>query len=270
MEIKSITTYQDIGREIRALRQKRGWTGLQLAKKVNMSQSRISKIETASVQIPLKQAERILNILACPLTIRQRIFTVIELQTNALNSKFRPITSIPNQALRREQHARQIRSFHLNGPPAILQVPAYRAAVLNSWQHVSIPQKMNEYLRRQELLWDKNKSFHFILHEAALYTALAGNEIQCMQLDRLLQMSTMPDIKIGIIPLTSGLLAAEAGNFILYDNSTLLCADANKEWCTTSPEEITEYLKIFQALHKKTVYDNDAREIITKATAWFE
>ena len=54
-------------------------------------------------------------------------------------------------------------------------------------------------MQRQELLYRRDKRFHFVLTEATLRYRRSSLEVQLAQLDRLMSFSALPNVKLGII-----------------------------------------------------------------------
>jgi transcriptional regulator with XRE-family HTH domain len=267
---QTVRTLQDIGPVIRALRQRKKMTGVELGERAGLSQSKISKIETGVTLPTAKEVKNILNILNCPKTIRQRILVVYELDAAHPGSKYR--SNYPQHALKREVATNHLRCAVLHGVPALLQTTAYREA-LQSHRNLTpkkFTQIMHETMRRQDLLWDKKRTFHFIIHEAALYAAPGSRDVQLAQLDRLERFCGMRRIKIGIIPLEAGLPTLETtATFVLYDTSLLVLVIGSQELTTDDPESMAEYVKVFGELHQKACYEDEAKRLICKALEFF-
>lgn len=66
-----------------------------------------------------------------------------------------------------------------------------------------VPNDINEAVKvrmqRQEMLYRPDKRFHFVITEASLRYRLVGRDIMIGQLDRLTAMTSMRDVKLGII-----------------------------------------------------------------------
>jgi transcriptional regulator with XRE-family HTH domain len=263
----------NIGRTLRELRKSQGMTGTVLADKTGLSQSKISKIETgANPHILLEDAEKILNILDTPETIRQQILRQIDDGPNR-NMKFRPlhISHAFGRSYELERNASQVCVFTYNVLPALLQTLEYRKSLLENYNLIpeKIAEIMSTSLKRQELLWRKDCRFHFVLPEAALYTRLAGVSMQHIQLDRLCQFSGLANIKIGIIPLEAGLCPAENGNFAIYDSRALIMCVGTGEIESNDFKDLNQHQRIFAELAQIASYGDNALSLIRKASEHF-
>jgi transcriptional regulator with XRE-family HTH domain len=266
--IDTIRTPQGVGQTIRSLRRSKKMTGLELAGRVGLSQSKVSKIETGDTRPTSRELENILNILNCPKTIRQQIAAVYELNAELPSSKYRPILDKPDAVFKREQAAAHLRYCVFGVIPALLQTAAYREALLSHWKlsPKELVQKMQETMKRQDLLWDRKHTFHFIMHETALYTTPGSREVQFAQLDRIERLCGARNIKIGILPLEAGLLTAVTSTaFVLYDNRLIIQELAHREHMSDDPEDIAEHIRLFSELDKKACYKAEATNLIHKA-----
>jgi len=268
--MEPIRTYEDIGREIRKLRRSRKLTGAELGKRAKISQSKISKIENGAIRLEPKDTSCILDILECPQIIRQQIFAVFELDSHILEYRYRAIRDEPHAVYKRESTTQFLRCFTFNVPPVLLQTALYHEAQLASLKlhKDEISQMMAETVQRQDLLWEPSHSFHFLMTEIALYTAF-DRRVQIGQLDRLYRICGLRRVKLGIIPLKSGLLATENTNFVVYDNKNVRIMTPDRELSSDDPEDVAEHVKIFTALSRKAHYDNEAQSLITNAITYF-
>jgi transcriptional regulator with XRE-family HTH domain len=268
----AIHTPQDIGPVIRALRQDRKITGSGLGERAGLSQSKISKIETGATIASPKELKAILNILACPKTIQQRIVTVCELSDNTPEAKYRAPVYPPYAIFKREHAATNLKYAITHMIPALLQTTAYREALFSRTTLAAneFTLRLNETEKRQNLLWDKTHTFHFVIHEAALYTTPGDYNIQCAQLDRLERLCEVKNIKIGILALEAGLPILESpSSFVIYDNRLVVFILGSRELESDDPQVISENLKVFKELSQKASYGTDAKDLIRKAMDFF-
>ena len=263
---------QQIGQLIRQLRRQQGMTGAELGRKAGLSQSKISKIETGSYAVlrPV-EVEKILNILNASKTIRQQ-FAVALGDMRARNTWVKVYNvHLGIKPPEYRQHIKKYRVFGINIIPALLQIPPYRYAVLQSYgiEQDAIREWMKEMVKRQDFLWQKGLSFHFIMSEAALYTLPANIEAQVEQLDRVERMIGMPNITIGIVPLQAGLTVTENASFVLHDDKRLVKTIGNGEIESTNEEDLILHARIFKELERSSVVESEAKELIGKARKYF-
>lgn len=262
---------KQLGQIIKNLRKEHHLSGEDLGKKAGLSQSKISKIETGYYPyINPKEIENILNILECPKTIRQqvdRLLTEIEPSTTLK----RPYSLPQKLGAQVGKQAKSIVMFAYNSIPCIFQTYAYREASVLRYGRP--PEEMQlfikDMLERQELLWDKERSYHVILHQAALYTCPVSKGQQLAQLDRLQTMMDLPNVKVGILPVEAGLSLIENSNFVIYDRKWLFLCLAKGDVETQDIEDITIHLRVFAELEYLAHYSDEAKNLVRKAMEYF-
>jgi transcriptional regulator with XRE-family HTH domain len=259
------------GQLIRGLRRQHHLTGEGLAKKAGLSQSKISKIETGAIaDIKRSDIDKILNILEAPQSIRQQISIAdksFKIRTYNLNYGDAYADNV-----RSTQRSAYIRTFMINMIPALLQTIEYRTSLLQytGYDDFTLKRSMQAILKRQEMLWDKRKHFHFIIYEGALYTSPGTHRTQYIQLDKLERfVGGEGNIKLGIIPIEGGLTPIEHGTFIVYDDWRVVNVLAGREIEFESKDDVFVYLKLFNELDHLADYNDAARMLIRKASNYF-
>jgi transcriptional regulator with XRE-family HTH domain len=263
-----------IGKTIKELRKKLGITGEELGRRANLSQSKISKIETGFYStLRQEDVKNILNILQAPSTITQQVLADID---QIVSPQFYKIFSedyFKFDYKDRERAANHIRIYTTDSVPALLQTVAYRRGSL-SYKGVKedlIPSCIKSVQARQDLLWDSKHSFYFIVPQTVLYTLATSKSEHLLQLDRLERIALASDagIHLGIIPLEAGTVLLEHGSFALYDDHTLVQVVTNREIVTTSRDEVKLHSDLFAALENLAFYGKDAIELVRKAMDYF-
>jgi transcriptional regulator with XRE-family HTH domain len=257
---------QQVGRTIQELRKRRGLTGEELGRKAGLSQSKISKIETGFYpRLQVEEVDKILNILDATDTIRQQIYQELELARpqDLLHRPFHISCSIGYYDLEEKSALMRVYTQHL--VPVQLQTAEYRVGLL---QHFGVPERdmpvfMKEANKRQDLLWNKQYSFHFLMHESLLYTPEPGqNGPGKQQMDRIERFIGIPNVKIGLIPLTAGMPLIEHGPFALWDDHTVNIASASGDILSHDKKMIELHMRAFAELDRLAVYGDEARQMI--------
>ncbi|HEV7831372.1 MAG TPA: Scr1 family TA system antitoxin-like transcriptional regulator [Pseudonocardiaceae bacterium] len=117
-------------------------------------------------------------------------------------------------------------------------------------------------MKRQELLYSPDKRFHFVMPEAAL--RLCTSIVMLAQLDRLISLSTLPNVRLGIISSDTQYVIGPWHGFWLRDNERVLVETFSVELNLVQPPEIDLYSKIFEQFAAAATYGRSARTIITR------
>jgi len=117
-------------------------------------------------------------------------------------------------------------------------------------------------IQRQEILYRQDKRFHFVLTEAALRIRLCPPEIMLGQLDRLISLSALPSVKLGIIGFQTTYSASPWHGFWMYDADRVLVETYSAALTLAQPPEIELYARVFDELAAVASYGRAARSII--------
>ncbi len=274
LQVKSSTVVaQRIGALIQGLRKESHMTGGELAAKVGVSQSRISKIENGYPgSIDAGQLEVILDILKTPRTIRQQISMLLFQYPNKSGANFDyHFTDFPDE-LNDLQHVTSVfRCYVVNGLSALLQTSDYRIARLRkvglSEEEAHV--ELGKTIERQEALWDINKTFFIIMPEAELYTMPADRRVQLAQLDRLERLIGSGNLQLGIIPLQVGTSLFETGTFTIYDDEILYIFIGDRTIRVQDPETLLNFINAFNEMSGAASFNAEALALIRKASNYF-
>jgi transcriptional regulator with XRE-family HTH domain len=120
---------------------------------------------------------------------------------------------------------------------------------------------------RQDVLrrGDRDRRFHMVMCEVALTIGLADDDVMIGQLERLLTLSILPRLSLGIIPTRARHRRAPHHGFWVFDERLVLVDTAAAELAITQPREIAVYVQEFDWLASSAVYGSDARSLITDA-----
>jgi Domain of unknown function (DUF5753) len=122
-------------------------------------------------------------------------------------------------------------------------------------------------MERQRVLYQAGKRFAIVLEEQALRTWFGAAEIQAGQLGRLLEVMSLPDVSLGVIPMMAERTAVASAGFWIFDNSLVALETPTASIEVTRPQEIELYARMFEHLKTSALYGPAARALIVKALA---
>jgi transcriptional regulator with XRE-family HTH domain len=164
---------------------------------------------------------------------------------------------------------RLFRAFESTFIPGLLQTAEY--ARYRFAQSITVFKVRNDIdeavaarVRRQEILYRPDKRFHFVLTEAALRYRLCPPEVMLGQLDRLISLAALPNVRLGIIGFETAYVVAPAHGFWLLDSDRVMVETFSAELNLAQPQEVTLYSGCFDALAAVASYGRSARAIITR------
>ncbi len=100
--------------------------------------------------------------------------------------------------------------------------------------------------------------------EAALRYRRCSTDVLLVQLDRLVSLSTLPNVKLGIIGFETQYVVGPWHGFWLRDNDRVTVETFSAELSLAQPQEIDLYGSVFEQLAAVASYGRSARAIITR------
>jgi len=168
------------------------------------------------------------------------------------------------------ERTRAFRAYSPSLIPGMIQTPAYLSAVLRSIQQRrglidDVEEAVAVRMERQQLLRDPGKRFAFVIEECVLRFLIADVEDTAAQLGHLLEVQTLPNVFLGVIPGTvpRGLWPVEA--FWIYDSEQAAAELVSGYLTLTQPREVALYEQAFTELSEIAVFGPDSRRLITAA-----
>jgi hypothetical protein len=120
-------------------------------------------------------------------------------------------------------------------------------------------------MQRQEFLQDPDRSFHFVITEAALRYQLCAPAVMLPQLKHLIPLCAYPTVKLGVIGFDARYgTAFPSHGFWLHDNELVTLETFSAEIRISNPSEIEVYGKVFDSLAGIASYGEAAQQIIQR------
>ena len=168
-----------------------------------------------------------------------------------------------------DARTRLFRAFEPTFIPGLLQTPEYaRARFAQSMTVFKVPNDIDNAVlarvRRQEVLYQLDKRFHFVVTEAALRYQLCAPGVMLGQLDRLITFAALPNVRLGIIGFETAYVVAPAHGFWLLDSDRVMVETFSAELNLAQPQEIELYSSIFEQMAAVASYGRAARAIVTR------
>jgi hypothetical protein len=122
-------------------------------------------------------------------------------------------------------------------------------------------------MQRQEMLYRTDKAFHFVLTEATLRYRLCSVEVMLGQLDRLVSLTSLRNVRLGVIAYETQYVVDPRHGFMIYNADLVRVETYSAELNLRQPHEIELYTATFEKLAAVASYGGAARAIINRAIA---
>ena len=164
------------------------------------------------------------------------------------------------------------RIYEHNVIPGLFQTPEYTRSMIEFWvDFLDTPRDIDEAVaamtKRQGVLTRVGKRFSVVLEEQALKTWFGSASVQREQLQRLLQLMSLPTVSVGIIPLMKPRFGVPQSGFWMFDNDIVCLETPTASISVTRPSEVALYARMFDLLKGTALHGPAARDLIRQAIA---
>jgi len=257
----------DLAERLRQLRLQAGLTGDRLAARCNISQSKISKIETGKIIPSLVDVEQILRALDAPSDIVHEVVALARLA----NTEWQDVRTLWRRGLEKrqselaalERSATQVRFFLPSMITSLLSTPEYiRASLANSpGDHTkTIARKLD----RQAILFDPTKNFTFLLTEQAVRWTVVEPHAMALQIDRLISLSHLSGVHIGIVQFGTFLPWGPMTTFTIYDDRMVTVETFTGRLVLQDSRDVAEHAEIFLQYQQLALFEDEARALLMR------
>jgi transcriptional regulator with XRE-family HTH domain len=262
---------QTLAGALRDLRQAAGLSGQRLARRCHMSQSKVSRIETGRLLPTMIDVDRILTAVGADESVRADLLALARLA----NTEYHDIRASVRRGLHHRQRelaaleagAKEIRHFLPALITGLLQTPEYMRAAMNTPTDPATGDTAAALalkLERQAVLYDKTKRFEFLLTESAVRWQLCEPALMALQLDRLVSLSWLANVRLGVLPLTSPVGTGPFHTFVSYDNHLVTIELFTGQLVLRDPKDIDHYHALFTFFSSHALWGDPARGFLAQ------
>ncbi|MER7916994.1 MULTISPECIES: helix-turn-helix transcriptional regulator [unclassified Streptomyces] len=261
---------QELAALLKEPRKRAGLTGDRLARRCNMSQSKISRIENGKARPSLLDLERILRAVVAPPEVIEDVIALARLA----NTEWQDLRSLRRRGLEKKQtelaalesSSAEFRFFLLSMITGLLSTPEYiRASLAHS--PTDVTRTIARKLERQEVLYDTKKRFTFLLTEQAVRWPLLPPAAMAMQIDRLASLAYLPNVRLGVIPMAGYKSTAPMDTFTVYDDTLATVENTTGVVILRDPRDIEMHLELFSTLEGYALFGAEARALLAEWAA---
>lgn len=268
---------QRLGVELRRARERGGVSGRELAQRIGISQSKVSRAESGSALLSIPEvaawaaaagaSPQAADLLAA---LAEAAYT--EVHTWGATFSERPHIQGDIQDL--EQRSRKVLTFQPSVVPGLLQTAEYARRVFTMFHppypDEEIPEVLTARLDRQLALFRARQRFEFLITEAALRWRPGPQALLRAQLDRIVSLSTLETVSIGLIPLSVEAVTNTSHGFVLFEmaerddsDAVVLVETIHANLVVNDPESIDLYRARWSLLEQMAVTGDEARAFIS-------
>jgi len=265
-----------LGARLRELRTEAGLNGKDFAERLGWQRSKVSRLEHGKQTPSREDLETWAKAAGRPDAVTELAgrLTGLETRYRSLRRQY----SAGHRARQEEglvetERTQLLRAVEVIRIPGLFQTPEYARAVFTANAAFrdapsdDIEDAVRSRMRRQQALYEPDRSFQILLWEGALYALNAPRPVMAAQLDRLRSMIGMDTVRLGIIPFGAELRRSPSHGFWIYDRRLVIVETLSTEMWLDDEESIALYERAWQWLDDSAVYDATAHRLIGRASA---
>lgn len=262
---------------LRGLRRASGLSGERLALRCNMSQSKISRIETGRALPTVIDVERILKALAVPDEVADELLRLAR-RANVDYASWRAYARVGlyhKQAELKalESSSRVMRHFLPAVPTGLLHVREYAVETLTpmvaSDPARDVARAVQARIDRQAILDDSSRSFWFLLTEQAVKWQRASLGAMAAQCAHMAEVNRKPNVEIGIVPQGVQVPGTPMNIFVVYDDRLVTVELFSGEVVLRDPRDVTQHLNLFDLFWSHALTGEAASAFLVEASEAF-
>jgi transcriptional regulator with XRE-family HTH domain len=264
---------RELGAQLRALRTEKGWTVEQVADRLLISSSKVSRLETGQRGASPRDIRDLSDLYGLDADQRQRLTDLA--RAGKQHAWWQPLSLPYSTYVGLEADATSIRDSALGVMPGLLQTADYARGVLHAVVPHRTPDEVDHLIegrmaRQQRVLSAQDPpQFRAILEPSLLHRVVGSRAIMRAQLQRLLEASELPHVTVRVIPYEAGALPNAINKFIILSFAALALPDVvyieglTGDLYIERKEDTETYNAAFQALEGLAASPGETRDIIT-------
>ncbi len=270
---------RQLGRRLRELRQAAGLTGAQLAERLGSSQSAVSRYELGQMVPAADVVDQWAEAVGATAEQHAELVDLAELaETETVvwrrRSRRGGLAERQQETLEMEASAGVVSSFQPVLMYRLLQVPGYARAVYQAFHVGARPDEAEGVAARlahQEILHrEERQRFEFLVSEAGLRWRFVLADVMAAQLERLMEVSKLPNVYLGVLPLEMPapvwhshgftIFAERAGGAETVVHIENLTGGENLR----NPLDVARYQDAFERLRNVALSGDEARSLLQR------
>lgn len=264
-----------LGAELRRLRELRGMTAEEVAGRLMVSQSKISRLENGRRSISQRDVRDLCDVYEVE-DDRVRAGLMEMAKESRQRGWWHEFGDIPYSVyIGLEAEASSIRAYESSFVPGLLQTRDYAEAVVAGTQPdtdpTAIRRRVDVRLKRQHRITGEDQlgSLWVVIDEAVLRRQVGGPRVMAEQLYQLVELGERPNINLQVIPFTHGAHPGMTGTFSLLefpesaDSTVVYFEGVTSDLYLEKDADVRRYTNLYDHLRAAALSVADTRSRIT-------
>lgn len=267
---------QRLAEELKRARSISGLSGRDLAEKIGISQSTVSRIESGSAVPSLPEVRAWAEAVQASDETWHLLFALTEAAYTTVSRWQTELGDRPHlqgDIEKTERSARRILTFQPSVVPGLLQTAGYARRVFEMFQEPAydadrLAAAVAARMERQLPLYDSTRTFDFLITEAALRWRPSTPALLAAQIDRVSNLSTLSNVSVGVLPLALQANVPYSHAFTIYEPAddehavlvNIEMIHANIQ--TFRESDVSAFRRRWSALEQSAIHGDDARQYL--------
>ncbi|MGA5826145.1 helix-turn-helix domain-containing protein [Streptomyces xanthochromogenes] len=260
-----------LGQELRRLRELKGMTAEEVAERLLVSQSKISRLENGRRSISQRDVRDLCGVYEVE---DHRI--VDSLMQMAKDSRQQGWWHAYSVYIGLETDAASLRVYDPQVVPGLLQTRQYAesliAGALPETAPTDVEKRVNVRLRRQERVKATENPLRLwvVIDEAALRRRVGDKQLMIDQLEFLIDQSQLPHVTVQVLPFSMGAHPGINGQYAILefpdasDSSVVYIEGVTSDLYLEKANDVQKYSVMYEHLRAQALNVDQTREFITK------
>ncbi|MFG2194471.1 helix-turn-helix domain-containing protein [Streptomyces sp. NPDC048639] len=265
-----------LGQELRRLRELKGMTAEEVAERLLVSQSKISRLENGRRSISQRDVRDLCGVYE--VEDRRIVDSLMQMAKDSRQQGWwHAFGDIPYSVyIGLETDAASLRVYESLIVPGLLQTREYAQAVIEGMWPEATPSEIDKRiqirLKRQDRLTDPINPLRFwaVIDEALLRRVVGNPQIMAQQLEHLAQLSEQPHVTLQVLPYDVGAHPGMYGKFAILefqdamDASVVYLEGVTSDLYLEKANDVQSYAVMYEHLRAQALSAEHSREFIHK------
>lgn len=260
-------TGDELSRRLRELRRAAGLTSAAAAESAGIGQAALSRYENGRFVPTRERLEALLTTYGASREVGDPLRAMVD----DLRAENRRVVVHRKNAPAFQRRIRDIEAtsehvatFQPAVVPGILQTEAYMRVLTSSADRQVADGVIAARLERQKLLGQPGHRWTQIVTAGALLWCAGSAETMVEQIDRIIEVSSLDGVRIGVVPARRPVAVFPLHGFDLYDERAVIVGTLATTAVITEPADVRLHVDLLASLSDAADFADDARRALTE------
>ncbi|GAA2218186.1 helix-turn-helix transcriptional regulator [Streptomyces aculeolatus] len=263
-----------LGQELRRLREQKNMTAEQVADRLLVSQSKISRLENGRRSISQRDVRDLCGVYE--VDDEQIVNSLMQMARESRQQGWwNAFGDVPYSVyIGLETAAASLRIYQSLVVPGLLQTRTYAEAVIaGSSPEVTpadVEKRVNVRMRRQDRIRETEQPLRLwaVFDEAALRRVVGNEQIMREQLDHLVEVSELPHVTVQVLPFETGAHPGVTGQYAILefpeesDSSVIYLEGVTSDLYLEKSDDVHNYSMMYEHLRAQALNPEQTRKFI--------